>query len=78
MKSEELSVKCPECGSTNKSIARKRNKDEGASHESDYVRHVPSGSCSVIVCTECGHTFEVCQERDMPVKIRKITLSDDE
>jgi Cys-rich peptide (TIGR04165 family) len=73
MKSEKLGVKCPKCGSTNKSIARKRKSDE-SSHESDYVRHLPSTSCSEIVCTDCGHTFEVCEEHDMPVKIKKIDI----
>jgi Cys-rich peptide (TIGR04165 family) len=74
MKSEDFGKKCPNCGSTDKSIARKKNEEDQEQHESDYARHVPSCSMGVIRCTQCGYIFEYCEDRELPVKIKKIGL----
>jgi Cys-rich peptide (TIGR04165 family) len=71
VKAEDLNQKCPECGCINKNVSKKMTKEDVQEHESDFVRHVPSGSQGVIRCTDCGYIFEYCQEHPMPLEVKK-------
>jgi Cys-rich peptide (TIGR04165 family) len=72
MKVEELNIKCPECGSTEKRISRRRNPKR--SSDACYIPHIPQGSVGVIRCTDCGHLFEYCKESKMPVEVKKLII----
>lgn len=74
MKSENFCQECPKCGSTDKSIGKKRSGIEDEKTDTRYIQHIPSGSVGLIRCTQCGYIFEYCKDREMPVKIKKIRL----
>ncbi|MGV8143846.1 MAG: TIGR04165 family Cys-rich peptide [Methanothermobacter sp.] len=70
MKSEEMSKKCPECGSQDKNISRRCG---GKITDTLYVSHIPQGNVSIIRCSKCGHVFECCEAKP-PVEIKKIVV----
>lgn len=72
MKAEDLKEKCPECGSTEKRISRRRNPKD--SSDAFYIPHIPEGSVGIIRCTECGHIFEYCKESKLPVELKKLII----
>lgn len=67
MKPEEMSQKCPECGSTEKRISRRRNTEKGASH----IPLIPEGDVGLFKCANCGHIFEYCSDPQPPIKVKK-------
>ncbi|MDP3066568.1 MAG: TIGR04165 family Cys-rich peptide [Methanobacteriaceae archaeon] len=69
MKTEDLAIKCPECGCVDKKISRKRNPK--ASEDAFFIPHVPQGDVGVIKCSECGHLFEYCKDHPMPLEVKK-------
>jgi Cys-rich peptide (TIGR04165 family) len=75
MKAEELGQKCPKCGCTDKAISKKRNPEDSKEIvDAVYIQHIPSGNVGVIRCSDCGHIFEYCKDREPPIKVKKITL----
>ncbi len=72
MKAEEMSQKCPECGSEEKRISRKRVCDGMA--DQYYIPHIPGGDVGVIRCTKCGYIFEYCPQRKPPLEVKKLLV----
>jgi Cys-rich peptide (TIGR04165 family) len=69
MKTEDLVIECPECGSKDKRISRTR--DPTRSQDAFLIPHIPEGSCGVIKCNKCGHVFEYCRDHPMPMEVKK-------
>ncbi len=69
MKPEEMSQKCPECGSTDKRISRRRNSKR--SQDAFYIPHIPEGDMGIFRCTDCGHIFEYCPPRKPLLEVKK-------
>ena len=72
MKPEEMSQKCPACGSTEKKISRRSS--QRIKPDAAYIAHIPQGDVGIIRCTECGNIFEYCTHRNPPLKVKKILV----
>ncbi len=72
MKPEEMSKKCPECGSTEKRISRRRVSKGVA--DPFYIPHIPQGDVGIIRCTKCGYIFEYCPIRKPPLEVKKLLV----
>jgi Cys-rich peptide (TIGR04165 family) len=73
MKSEEMNKKCPECGSTDKSIStvkypsnKDKLKDAGITETDILV-----GS---IRCSSCGYLFEYCKNGKCLIQVKRIQV----
>ena len=73
MKAEELSRKCPECGSKDKSISTIKNPTN-----KEKLKDAGIDELQVIVgsirCGECGYLFEYCKDGKCVVEVKKISL----
>ena len=72
MKPEDMGQKCPECGSADKNISRRRNCK--VTQNEFYIPHIPEGDVGIFRCTDCGYIFEVCPHRKPPVEVKKILV----
>jgi Cys-rich peptide (TIGR04165 family) len=79
MKAEELSQKCPVCGSKDKSINTVKNPvNKGKLKEIGLDDDIDS---SVIVgsirCNACGYLFEYCKNGKCMVEVKKISFENE-